>query len=158
MRPSEKAGAIGAMGKRKVSGTRAHTDSHSHRHEASETERERERERGRERERESDRERKRKRERERDGREPPTAGHSNIWNKPYAEIFSGSDLAKLWKRTLQNKISENYLWKITHSARNSRKITQNNSRKGKVYPVLGVQSEKCFGGGVRAGQNFFSLQ
>ena len=39
---SEKAGAIGAMGKKKVSGTRAHTDSHSHRHEASETERERE--------------------------------------------------------------------------------------------------------------------
>ena len=45
---SEKAGAIGAMGKKKVSGTRAHTDSHSHRHEARQRERERERARERE--------------------------------------------------------------------------------------------------------------
>ena len=51
--------------RKKVSGTRAHIDSHSHRHEASETERERERERTREREREWERVRARARTRER---------------------------------------------------------------------------------------------
>ena len=55
---SENAGAIGAMGKKKVCGMQAH--SHSHRHEATESESERKREREKERQRETD------------GSEPPT--------------------------------------------------------------------------------------
>ena len=71
---SEKAGAIGAMGKKKVKGTRAHADSHNHRHEANETEREREREREREGESENESER----EREREKRTPHSGAFQNM--------------------------------------------------------------------------------
>ena len=55
------------MGKKQMSGTRAH-----------------------ERENEGESENERERERERDGSEPPTAGITKNENKPYSKIFIGS--------------------------------------------------------------------
>ena len=99
------------MGKKQMSGTRAHERENEGESE-NESERERERERQRDRERE--------RERETDGSQPPHSGAFQTYEKkPYAKRFSRSDFAKLRNKLYENKFSENYLQKITHSARNS---------------------------------------
>ena len=101
---SENASATGAMGKKKVSGTRAH--SHSHRHEATESESDRERERESEGENENESEIERERERaiesERQtgaNRRTPHSGHSR---KTKANLAP-----KLRKQTLRKYILRN---------------------------------------------------
>ena len=91
------------MGKKQMSGTRAH-----------------ERKNEGESENESERERETETERERDGSQTPTTGHSkhtktNLTQKYYQGVILQNYENKLY----ENKFWENYLQKITHSARNS---------------------------------------
>ena len=93
----KKPARLAPWARKKVSGTRAHTDSHSHRHEASETERERERERERKKEKERERERARartrareryrERERERWTRTPHSGAFQNMKQTLRKNIF-----------------------------------------------------------------------
>ena len=96
---SENAGVIGAMGKKKVSGTRAH--SHSQRHEA------REREREREGARERDREIERYRERETRANPPQRAFQekrkTNLTQDIFRELFSNimkTNITKINSRSI----------------------------------------------------------
>ena len=98
----------------------------------------------REQESEGESENESERERERDRRKteanPPEQAFQKYENKPYAKIFTGSYFAKLRNKFYKNKFSENYLQKITHSARNSgNNITQNNSQ-GIIIVIISCQS------------------
>ena len=123
--PSEK--TFGAMGKKRVSGTRA--DSHSPRQEASQSKRERDFAT----ERESERERERERQ---TGANTPQRAFQKYENKPYAKIFSGNSFAKLRKETLRKIRSRRIIYRKLRIGRIiPEKITSNTSQ-GIIFVII----------------------